>query len=70
MRNLGRFQPPQPNEEPLAICENCGAERLASDLLFDEYAEVFVCDRKCFDEWHDANFETVGNYYFEMNVDY
>lgn len=70
MSNLDRFQPPQPHEEPLAICENCGAKRLASDLLFDEYAEIYLCDRECFYEWHDTNPEIVADYYYRMNIDY
>ena len=65
MPNLDRFKPP---EEITATCVNCGAERPADAMLFDERAEHFVCDRGCFDDWHDDNFEQVGEYYFERNV--
>jgi len=57
------------SEEPSAICVNCGAERLTSDLLFDELAEHYVCDRGCFEEWCENNIEEVGDYYFEMNIE-
>jgi len=67
---MRRFEPPKMGEEPSAICVNCGAERLASDLLFDEQAEHYVCDRECFDEWHENNIEEVGDYYWRMNIEY
>lgn len=67
---MRRFEPPKMSEEPSANCVNCGAERLASDLLFDELAEHYVCDRACFDEWHESNIEEVGDYYWRMNIDY
>ena len=70
MANLDRFQPPAPHEEPTAICASCGAERPAADLLFDEYAEVYLCDRRCFDDWHSDNFDLVGDYYYRMNIEY
>lgn len=68
MRN--RFELPKMSEEGSANCANCGAERLASSLLFDENTEKYLCDRECFDVWHADNIEEVGDYYFRMNVDY
>lgn len=61
-----RLNPP---EEPSAECVNCGASRLIGDMYFDEKAEHYVCDRECFDEWHDDNPEIVGDYYFEGNLE-
>ncbi len=64
MRNLNGSQ-----DEHNATCANCGAERFAGDLLYDEWREIYVCDRECFDEWHDDNAEVVGDYYWRMNIE-
>lgn len=67
--NLDRFSPPQLSEEPRALCANCGATGYISDMLFDERAELHVCDRGCFGEWADDNFGEVTEYYYGMNVE-
>lgn len=51
-------------------CVNCGAIRPADAMLYDELREHYLCDRECFDEWHDANPERVGDFYYGMNIDY
>jgi len=53
-----------------STCANCGANSVASDMLYDERAEHYLCDRRCFDEWHDDNPEEVGEYYYRMNIEY
>jgi len=67
--NLDRFIPPQLSEEPRALCVNCGAESPASDILYDERAGHYVCDRDCFDDWADDNFDDIVAYYYEINVE-
>jgi len=62
-----RFQPPEPSVS-CSICVNCGAERLADAMLYDERGENYVCDRDCFYEWADDNAEEVADYYYEMNI--
>ena len=69
MRMINRSRFDETIEVPTASCVNCGATRPVDVMLFDEQAEHFVCDRECFDEWHDANQEEVGDYYFEMNIE-
>lgn len=68
MPNLDRFKPPTVNEEPRAICDNCGGETFASDFLYDEYSEQYFCDRACFHDWADEHFDEVSEFYFDMNV--
>lgn len=59
-----------PKREPSVACANCAGRRAIGDMLFDERAEHYVCDRECFNEWADANFEHVSEYYYEMNIGY
>lgn len=56
--------------EPKVTCENCNTTRPIGDMEFDEQAEIHLCDRECFNEWHDDNTDKVGDYYYRMNVDY
>lgn len=56
--------------EPAVACANCGRERPVGDMEYDEEMEHFVCDRDCFHEWADANFERVAEYYYERNIGY
>lgn len=66
MSNLDRFD--SHIEDDVAECANCGASRVYSDLIFDEYAENFYCDdSQCFDEWASDNAEVVNGFYFEIN---
>lgn len=53
---------------PEAECANCGTEALWEDMLFDERAETFFCDNKCFRDWADDNYDEVVTYYAMMNV--
>lgn len=57
-------------EEPNVTCESCNASRPIGDMEFDEHAEIYLCDRQCFDDWHGDNAEKVGDYYYRMNIDY
>ena len=68
--NLDRFIPPQLSEEPRALCANCGAEGQAPEMLYDERAEQYVCDRGCFENWADDHFDIVCEYYYRHNVGY
>lgn len=56
--------------EPAVPCANCGSHGLIGDMSYDEKRLHFLCDRQCFDEWADKNFETVVEFYYELNVEY
>ena len=56
--------------EPRATCANCGGYVPVGDALFDEMGERYFCDKTCFYEWADDNFETVSEYYWRMNIEY
>lgn len=51
-------------------CANCGNSGAAPDMYYDERVGHYLCDRQCFDEWADHNFEDVAEFYRTMNVDY
>jgi len=65
---LDRFRPPSPSDETRTTCANCGAERYADEMLYDDHMEHYVCDRACFEDWADDNFEIVNDYYVRLNV--
>jgi len=56
-----------PIEQPVS-CVTCGAQLSEEDALFDERNEHWFCDKMCFYEWADDNFETVADYYFATNI--
>ena len=56
--------------EPSVPCANCGNHKLIDEMLYDEKRLHFLCDRQCFDEWADSNFDVVADFYFGMYVDY
>jgi len=66
--DLDRFKAPDLSEEPRVICANCGDVRYYDEMDYDELMEQYYCDRRCFNDWHDENFEVVGDYYYDMNV--
>lgn len=68
--NQYRFNPPQASEEPRALCAYCGAKGQAPDMLYDERAEQYVCDRGCFEIWADKHFDIICEYYYRHNVGY
>ena len=66
--NLDRFRPPEPSDESRVSCASCGNERYADEMMYDEHMNHYLCDRQCFDDWHDENSEVVGDFYFDLNV--
>ena len=49
------------------ICANCGGR--GRDYIYDELSENTFCDRECFAEWADDNFEEVVEFYFQLNCE-
>lgn len=49
------------------ICANCGGR--GREYIYDDLSENTFCDRECFAEWADDNFEEVAEFYFRLNCE-
>ncbi len=49
------------------ICDMC--ERNAAAGYYDDLTGRHFCDKRCFHEWADANFEEIVGFYWRMNID-
>ncbi|MFC2946780.1 hypothetical protein [Virgibacillus sediminis] len=53
----------------LVTCEMCDAKKTSlDDALFDEQAEVYFCDKGCFEDWADDYFHDIVEQYKELHV--
>ena len=47
-------------------CVQCGA--IAAEGYYDDCMEQYYCDEACFNDWADAHFEDVTEFYKRMNL--
>lgn len=57
-------KPCRPMTEP--TCVQCGV--IASEGYYDDRAEHYYCDDRCFEDWADNNFEEITDFYKRMNL--
>lgn len=50
----------------IPTCVQCGAD--ASDGYYDDHAGHYYCDKRCYYDWADDNFEVVAEFYRKLNV--